>query len=127
MPQNLLPAAWALLFARLIVGIIMVYYGWPKIKDLRSTAQDFIEMGFKPGWFWGTLIALLEFVGGLMLIFGILVRLVALGIAIEMIVGTLWKITQKMKFTNYSYDLLLLALAILLFALGGGLWTLFSL
>ncbi len=125
--KNLLPVEWALLAARLIVGVVLIYYGWPKIKDLRSNAEDFAEMGLRPGWLWGTPIALLEFVGGILFIAGVLVRLVALAVAFEMITGTLWKITQKVPFTDYSYDLLLLALGIVLFALGGGAFTLLAL
>jgi hypothetical protein len=50
--------------------MVMIYYGWPKIRDLGSNANDFVRMGFKPGMFWGTLIASVEFFGGLAILLG---------------------------------------------------------
>ena len=112
---------WVLLVVRIIIGVILIYYGWPKVKDLKKNAEDFVEMGFKPGWFWGTLIALLEFFGGILMIIGVLVPLVAALFGIEMIVGMIWKITKvKKPFTDWSYDLLLLALMLLLLITGTG-------
>lgn len=111
-----------LLIARVILGITMIYYGWPKIKDLKANAEDFVKMGFKPGMFWGTIIALVEFVGGIFLIAGFLVSLVATLVAVEMIVGTIYKIKSGKSFKNWSYDLLILAIALLLLTFGGGIY-----
>ena len=106
-----------LFLVRLIVGIVMIYYGWPKIKDMKKNANDFVGMGFKPGWFWGTIVALVEFVGGIALIAGVYVWLVASLFGFRMIVGTIWKITKvKKPFPDYSYDLSLLALTLVLLA-----------
>ncbi|MCF7812483.1 DoxX family protein [Candidatus Gracilibacteria bacterium] len=101
--------------------MIFLYFGWPKIKDLRKNAEHFSGMGFKPGIFWGTIVALLEFFGGLALIFGILPSLFALLFVVHMLVGTAWKMfgTDK-KFPDYSYDLTLLAILLLLLAFGNG-------
>ncbi|NJL94760.1 MAG: DoxX family protein [Anaerolineae bacterium] len=59
-----------LLLVRVIFGIIYLYYGIPKLRDLAKNAQDFEQMGFKPGWFWGTPIALLETFGSLAVMLG---------------------------------------------------------
>ena len=45
-----------LLAARLIMGVVMLYYGWPKIRDPRKNAKDFDATGFRPGWLFGTLV-----------------------------------------------------------------------
>jgi hypothetical protein len=56
---------WVLLLIRSVLAAVMIYYGWPKIRDPASNAKDFVRMGFKPGMFWGTLIAVVEFFGGI--------------------------------------------------------------
>lgn len=43
---------WILLLVRIVLAIVMIYYGWPKIRDLASNANDFVQMGFNPGIFW---------------------------------------------------------------------------
>ena len=73
----LINSDWVLLFVRIVLGVVMVYYGWPKIKDLKSNSKDFVKMGFKPGWLWGTAIALVEFVGGIAMLIGFLVEIAA--------------------------------------------------
>ena len=115
---------WTLLFVRLILGIVMVYYGWPKIKDLKSNAKDFDKMGFKPGIFWGTITASVEFIGGIAMIIGFLAEIAAVFFAIQMITGTIWKITKTDKpFTDLSYDLQLLAMSLVIITFGAGLYT----
>lgn len=98
----------------------MVAYGLPKIKDLKGTAKSFVDMGFKPGMFWGTIVAILEFVGGIGLIFGFLTQLIALLIAIEFIVIIL-KLKRGRKFAGgYDFDLLIVAAALLIATIGSG-------
>jgi putative oxidoreductase len=110
-----------LLVVRIIFGVIFFYYGWPKLKDLKSNASDFEHMGFKPGWLWGTPVALLETIGALMIIVGLFTWLAAIGFAVHMVTGTIWKITKTDKpFTDWSYDLMLLSIALLLLITGPG-------
>jgi len=116
----LLSDDWILLFGRVILAIVMVYYGWPKIKKFRTNAEDFVEMGFKPGMFWGTLVALVEFVGGIGILLGFSVELAAALFGFQMIVGTFWKLKLRKSFPDYSYDLQLLALCVVLMAFGPG-------
>ena len=119
----LLNSGWVLLFVRLILGVVMIYYGWPKIKDLKSNAEDFNKMGFKPGIFWGTITALIEFVGGIAIIVGFLAEIAAFFFAIQMIVGTIWKITKTdKKFSDWSYDLQLLAMCLTIITFGAGFY-----
>ena len=110
-----------LLLIRVVMGVIFLYFGWPKLKDLKSNATDFENMGFRSGWLFGTLVALLEVVGGVGLILGVLTWLWAAGFAIHMGMGTIWKISKKDKpFTDWSYDVLLLVLALTLLTFGAG-------
>lgn len=115
---------WVLLLARIVIGVTFLYYGLPKIKNLKSNADDFDNMGFKPGMFWGTIVALLETAGSLLLILGIYTWLIAGLIAGHMLVGTIWKITKvKKPFTDWSYDVLILVIALILLVFGGGIYT----
>lgn len=52
--------------------------------------SGFVEsIGFHPGWLWSTLLAALQFIGGLMIIAGFLTRPAALANAV-MLAVTLW-------------------------------------
>lgn len=110
-----------LLFVRIILGTVMLYYGYPKIKDLAANAKDFENMGFKPGILFGTLIAFLEFFGGIVILLGAYVWAIALLFGLEMIMGTIWKVTKTDKpFSDWVFDLLLLALCLIVLAFGPG-------
>ncbi|HDY73411.1 MAG TPA: DoxX family protein [Candidatus Jorgensenbacteria bacterium] len=114
-----------ILIVRIIMGVIMIYYGYPKIINLKSNAEDFVKMGFKPGIFWGTIVAFVEFFGGIAVIIGMYMWLAVALFGFEMIMGTIWKITKTEKpFTDWSYDLLLLAIALMLFITGPGFYVL---
>jgi len=117
---------WSLLLLRIVVGIIFLVHGWPKLKKLTETWGNFSMMGFKPGWFWGTIVAVLEVVGGALLLLGIWVQVPALLLAVQMMVVTLWKIKKGEKLSGgYEFDLLLVAGALVLVTMGGGAFSLF--
>jgi putative oxidoreductase len=111
---------WGLLILRATLGLILLFHGWPKIKNLKNTAGDFEMMGFKPGIFWGTLFTFVEFFGGLAIIFGTFTQLVAFIVAIQFIV-ILLKVKRGQSFAGgVEFDLLILAVAFAIFTLGAG-------
>lgn len=115
---------WAFLALRVILGVVFLVHGCPKISNLGRTSEGFDSMGFKPGRFWGTFVAVLEFVGGLCLIVGLFVQPLSLLFAIEMVVVTLW-VKLKMGLVNgYELDLVILGGALVLMTVGGGVFTL---
>ena len=118
-----IPSSWILFFIRVVTGIILIYYGWPKIKNLSSNAQDFVEMGFRPGMLWGTVIAIVEFFGGVAMLAGVYTGLAASLFGFQMITGTFWKLKTGKPFTDYSYDLQLLALCTVMMAFGAGRYS----
>ncbi len=117
---------WILLFIRVVLGIALLYYGWPKIKNLKSNAHDFVEMGFRPGMLWGTVAAIVEFFGGIAMLTGLYAELAASLFGFQMIVGTFWKLKIKKPFTDYSYDLQLLALCVAIMSFGAGRYSIMS-
>jgi uncharacterized membrane protein YphA (DoxX/SURF4 family) len=102
----------------------MIYYGWPKIRDLRSNAEDFVRMGFKPAFFWGTIVAGVEFIGGIAILLGLYAELAAALFAFQMMVGTFWKLKIKKPFSDYSYDIQLFALCLVILSQGAGAFAL---
>lgn len=118
---------WALAFLRIMLGILLLLHGWPKLKDLKTTAVNFGAMGFKPGAFWGPLVACAEFFGGLALILGIYTEFAAAVIGIEFLVITIWKIIRRQPFVGgFELDLLILGVALLLLTQGAGAFSLCS-
>jgi len=130
MYSDIFPIFWiysaqAIFILRVILGVHFVVHGWPKIKNLRETQEDFSAMGLKPGIIWGTVAAVLEFFGGLAIVLGILTQAVALFIAAEMLVSTFWKIRKGQGFVGgYELDLILFASVLALAALGAGAYAL---
>ena len=91
-----------LLIVRVVLGIVMVYYGWPTVKDPAKNARDFDGTGFRPGWLWGGIVLATEF-------------------GFEMLVGFVVKAAKwRTPFTDDSYDLQLAALALVLVTFGPG-------
>lgn len=115
---------WILLFTRVVLAVVMIHYGRPKVGDLKSNANDFANMGFRPGMFWGTLIALVEFLGGIAILLGLEAELGAALFAFQMMAGALWKLKIKKPFADYSYDIQLLALCLVVMSQGAGAYAL---
>jgi putative oxidoreductase len=114
-----------LLVVRLVLGIVMAYYGWAKVKDPAKNARDFERDGFRPGWLWGSIVLVTEFGGGLAVVAGLLTWVAAALIGFEMLTGFLTKAFKWHKpFSDYSYDLHLAALALVLIGFGPGRFSL---
>ncbi len=102
---------WGSMMLRLVLGLVFVVHGWPKIKDPRGIAQA--AWGGRT-WL-GLLQGLAEGACGLALIFGFQ-RDIALLLLIGIILGALffkivkWKVPFMAKdATGWEFDLLVLA------------------
>ena len=107
-------------FVRVTLGTTLVYYGLPKIRDLQSNAADFVDMGFKPGIVWGTLISGVEFLGGRALCLSVYPELVAALFGFQMLVGSFWKYKRGEPLDEYFYDVQLFGLCVVIMHFGGG-------
>ena len=125
--------SFSALVLRLVLGIIFVAHGYPKLfkKDFgpKGFAGFLQNMGVPAPTFFAYLVGSVEFYGGLLLIAGLFTRLAALAIAINMIVA-MWKVKFKTGLIakvmeggwvgGYELDLALLAMAFVLTIFGSG-------
>ncbi len=114
---------WGLLVLRFVLGLILVYHGLPKIKSLNQTKENFKNMGLRLASFWAVLVSFLEFFGGLLLIFGLLTQIIALLVFLQFLFIVFF-LKRKAKFDEKEFDLLILASALALIVLGGGVYSL---
>jgi len=134
-PQNRVITAidWGLLFLRLILGAVFFAHGAQKVlgwfggSGLSATVQGMAHMGIPAPLAY--LASFTEFLGGLGLIFGVLSRLSALGIAINMIVAILLVHLPNGFFMNWfgqqkgegiEYHLLVIGIALMILLAGPG-------
>lgn len=105
---------------RLALGLCMVVNGYRKVIPngaLHHHAHYVVALGF-PYWL-GYISAFTEFIGGGLLIVGLLTRVAAALIAIDMLVALLWVgIHQGFGVYNYLGALVALALMILFYGPG---------
>lgn len=116
----------ASLVGRVLLGLLMLTHGWPKIKDLKRTVAFVKGTGWPGGEAFALLFSLLEFFGAIALIVGFLTQIVAALFVLEMIATTIFSQTKlKKKFSGgYELDLAYAALALVILLLGPGVWSL---
>ncbi|MBV9455377.1 MAG: DoxX family protein [Rubrobacter sp.] len=81
----------ALLVVRVIVGIIMTAHGWQKLTEIgpANFGQGLAQSGVPLPIFMGYVVTFTEFIGGILLIVGLLSRLAALFLTINLTVAIL--------------------------------------
>ncbi len=114
-------ADWGMLVLRIALGAILVAHGRGKIKNIAGTSAWLGSVGFKPGKFWGPVVACVEFFGGISIILGLFTNFVALLIAGQFVVINFWKIGKGDKFVGgWELDLIMLGAAAALLFYGAG-------
>lgn len=111
----------ALLVLRLVLGVIMVGHGYPKIFGGLSHHVQFVGNLGLPGWL-AYLSAAAEFFGGISLIAGLFTSCAALAILIDLsvaIVKVHWK-NGLLGNGGYQFPLALAAIAFALMFFGAG-------
>ncbi len=106
---------------RLVLGVIMVAHGYPKVfGGLHRHAAFVASLGI-PSWL-GYLSSFVELIGGVLLITGWLTRCAAIAVCINMVVAIVevhWK-NGLLGQNGYQFPLSLAAMAFALIFLGGG-------
>ena len=110
-----------LLGMRLALGTVMIAHGFPKVSGGMSHVVPMVtSIGF-PGWM-AYIVAATEFLGGIMILAGLLTRFVAVAMLIEMVV-IISRIKWHNGFTgqnNYQFELMIAAVAFGLIFFGAG-------
>ena len=103
---------------RIMIGITFIMHGLPKLTGIGKTQGFFGHMGLPPEL--ALPIAILEVLGGIVLIVGILTRITSILLIIEMI-GAIFTAKMSKGFVGgYELDLLLMFIAISLLISGPG-------
>jgi len=103
---------------RILVGISLIAHGLPKFYDMAGT-QGFVGSLGLPGEL-AIAIAILEVIGGFVIILGILTRVTAGLVVLEMIGIALHVKISKGFVGGYELDLLIMAICVSLFVTGPG-------
>jgi putative oxidoreductase len=108
------------LILRLALGLSMTVHGYQKVVPhgaLNHYAHYIVTLGI-PYWL-GYVSAFTEFVGGMLLVIGLLTRFAAALVAINMLVA-LFAVGIHQDFGIYNYIVALVAIAIMLVSYGAG-------
>ncbi len=109
----------ALLLLRIGVGVIFIVAGWGKITGIEGTQGFFGDIGIPLPGLMAWVVALVEFVGGILVLVGAYIRIPAILLAIIMLVAIL---TTKLgqDFSAYRLDAMLLLVNVALALMGSG-------
>lgn len=114
-----------MLALRVILGVIFLYHGYPKLVHPTQAMHDFfVSHGF-PAYFL-SVAGILEVFGGLLLIVGLFTRSAALLLAVEMAIA-IWRVHSThgiMAVKDYEFPLALAGANFALATIGAGLLSL---
>jgi putative oxidoreductase len=104
---------------RILAGISFIAHGLPKLSDIAGTEDFFANMVGLPAAM-ALPIGLLEVIGGIALLVGVLTRIASILFIIEMIGSTIVAKLSRGFVGGYELDLLLMAISISLLLTGPG-------
>ncbi len=110
----------ALLVLRLVVGVVMIAHGYPKVTGFSHFHSMISGLGL-PGWL-AYLSAAAEFLGGILVLLGLFTRCASLAILIDLSVA-IWKVHWRAGLLGdkgYQFPLSVAAIAFALIFFGGG-------
>ena len=122
-------AGFAPLILRVMAGIVMAAHGWQKLTEFGPAnfgSQALANLGVPLPGFMGYVVTFVELIGGILLIVGLISRLAALILAIEMVFTTLLVkthvgfIAPQGSGAGAELDLILLAVFLTILLVGPG-------
>jgi putative oxidoreductase len=117
----------ALLVLRVVFGVIMIAHGYQKMftMGIGAVTGGFTQMGVPAPSITAPLVSCVELLAGAGVLVGLLTRLAALGLAVDML-GAMTFVHFKNGFflpTGFEYPLALLCIAIALMLAGAGAYS----
>lgn len=112
----------AILLLRIGVGLIFTLAGWGKLTGIEGVQQFFGQAGIPMANLMAWVVALTEFVGGLMVLTGTWIRIPTVLLSIIMVVAIL-KVKMSMGFDAMRIDIMLLVANLALYMLGSGTYS----
>lgn len=112
---------WAPVIIRVALGVVFIMHGAQKLfgafggPGIEGVVGFVGSLGFTPALFWAWTLALVEFIGGVLLVAGVFVRSIAFLIAIDMIVAWMMVHGSKGFFVGsggYEFVFVLLAMSL---------------
>ncbi len=117
-----------LLFLRAGIGTMMVLHGWPKLAggiqhwEKLGKAANSIGISFFPG-FWGFSSAMVETIGGVLIVLGFCFRPVTILMTFNFIVATVLVYKTTGQFSEWSHPAEMLILFFSLIFIGAGKYS----
>ena len=111
----------ALLVLRVVLGIILIGHGYPKVAGGLPQHVQFVHSLGLPGWL-AYFSAAAEFFGGILIVLGLFTRCAAFAVLVNLSVA-IWKVHWKNGLLGnggYQFPLALAAISFALIFLGGG-------
>lgn len=113
----------ALLILRVVLGIIMIYHGWPKLTNLGGTIEGMAGMGVPAPAVAAIFATVAEVVGGLLMLVGAFTDIAGLMFTLDML-GAIIFVHAKNGFSvakgGMEWPLLLVAAALAIALAGPG-------
>lgn len=107
-----------LLLIRVGLAAVFIVHGWAKLQNIEQTASFFAMLGL--GIFWVYVVGLVEFVGGIFMLLGVMVREVGILLAIIMLFAIFMVKGAKGFSGGYEFDLMLLLASLGVSLIGAG-------
>lgn len=119
-------ASFSSLILRVVLGIIFLAHGLDKFQSGIGNISGFFESLGIPGYM-AAVVAVIETVGGILLILGAGTRIVSLVLAFVLLVAIFTAKISAGLLNGYELDLALIAIAASLVLTGSGVWSIDSL
>ncbi len=113
----------ALLLLRVVLGIVMIYHGWPKVTNLGGIIEGFTGMGIPLPAVAAVFATVAEFGGGILMLAGVLTDIAGLIFTVDML-GAIVFVHAKNGFSagnsGVEFPLVLLTMALTVALCGPG-------
>jgi len=112
---------WGITLVRLMTGLLFAVHGYQKFAGgIGGVTTLFAKLAIPFPGLMAPFIAILELVGGILLLLGVATRVVACLLAVEMLVTTLWVKMPSAGWNASDLDRMLLVACVLLVLAGPG-------